>query len=571
MKGRRILLAVVVALLPLVAGAEEWVVMGARARGMGGAGVATSSGAMSGYWNPSLLGFGQQAKMGITARDIDFSDADQWSLGLPLLNVELSAQGGLLADADKLQDLNKAIDFSTSQSKLNGGTALTAQQVGDLFRLVETINKLDQPGKGAVGNLGSGVALNIANLGFSALTISHTGIEPIVDFSVTGGVALSADTGPALTNALKSLNNGSLPAPATANVTDQTGFSTTQTTLANDLGGILAAAGITIGSGGTTLTGLEAANFLVRQIPPDVNIADPALQGALKSVATATANNQQKSETGSTSTGSAPTIDGNGSGVRVNGLVLKEIFVTYSAPVVPKVLGVGFNFKVLDGLTFDKVFTVKELKEGNKQAEELRNELEDNITETSFSDPGFTVDLGATLQPVPWFRAGWVGRNMIPVRFQFEKDPLKPNAPDKADYEVNSQQRVGVAWQPHNRITLAGDYDLHVNDSSALPGYESRVVGGGAELVVFRNFLLGLALRAGAYENLEPADEGLNYTGGLGIRIWKLEIEAAGAVSKERQEVETDAPNAATGVAAKTEEIPQRLAGSVSLGFNVTF
>lgn len=46
-----------------------------------------------------------------------------------------------------------------------------------------------------------------------------------------------------------------------------------------------------------------------------------------------------------------------------------------------------------------------------------------------------------------------------------------------------------------------------------------------------------IALRVGGYNNMESDETGWVYTGGLGLRIWKLGFDVSGAMAADEQEI----------------------------------
>ncbi len=80
---------------------------------------------------------------------------------------------------------------------------------------------------------------------------------------------------------------------------------------------------------------------------------------------------------------------------------------------------------------------------------------------------------------------------------------------------------------------MAADTDLTTNESEILEGYKSRQVGVELEWMPF-GFI---ALRVGGYNNMESDETGWVYTGGLGLRIWKLGFDVSGAMAADEQEI----------------------------------
>ena len=65
-----------------------------------------------------------------------------------------------------------------------------------------------------------------------------------------------------------------------------------------------------------------------------------------------------------------------------------------------------------------------------------------------------------------------------------------------------------------------------------------------------------LALRAGAYKNLSESDIGWVYTAGLGLNLWAVRLDIAGAFTTDEAEIDD-------------EEVPEeaRLAAELSVDF----
>jgi hypothetical protein len=109
---------------------------------------------------------------------------------------------------------------------------------------------------------------------------------------------------------------------------------------------------------------------------------------------------------------------------------------------------------------------------------------------------------------------------------------------------------------------LAADIDLTENQSSALTGYNSRLLSVGTQVGI-PFWVMGLALRAGFYTNLgQGADHAIASTAGLGIKLWHFQLDLAAGVSPEFQEIEASGSD---------EEFPTRVNLSAALKFKKTF
>jgi hypothetical protein len=165
-------------------------------------------------------------------------------------------------------------------------------------------------------------------------------------------------------------------------------------------------------------------------------------------------------------------------------------------------------------------------------------------------------------QPVDRLRIGITGRDLNTPRFEW-------NAPE-GKYKLRPQVRAGAAYNilpprpaPSMRPIwiVAADIDVTENKSDALAGFKSRLVSGGTE-IKFPLWIFGLAVRAGLYDNLSSDTNSLTYTAGLGIRVWKLELDVAGGMSSKKTQLES---------ATNATAIPNRADVSGTLAWNQQF
>ncbi|MDP3542742.1 MAG: conjugal transfer protein TraF [Elusimicrobiota bacterium] len=133
------------------ASALEWHPLGARAVGMGGAGVASTKGPLAAYWNPGALG-----------------RPSQNGLAIPL-GVHAAVTGSVIEGANNLKNLNER------------GTLPTQPEVDD------ALNKFDQPGSGLRVDGGFGADLKIGRFAFFLNGFTNIGAVPQVDRTATPG------------------------------------------------------------------------------------------------------------------------------------------------------------------------------------------------------------------------------------------------------------------------------------------------------------------------------------------------------------------------------------------------
>ncbi len=140
--------------------ALEWHTMGARALGMGGAGVAAAEGPLAAYWNPAALGR---------------PSVNAYGLAIPF-GVHAALTGSVIEGAKNLQNLK------------DSSVAPTNAQIQD------ALNKMDQPGSGLRMDAGFGADTKIGKLTIFFNGFSHVGAVPQVDRVNAGAAAIQAGT-----------------------------------------------------------------------------------------------------------------------------------------------------------------------------------------------------------------------------------------------------------------------------------------------------------------------------------------------------------------------------------------
>ncbi len=134
--------------------ATEWNVLGARAQGMGGAGVALPNGAESAYWNPAGLG------------EPDNASGFQVPFG-----GHLGLSGSVIAGA---KDLNNVISACR-----NGGAGCSQTNISN------ALNELNSPGGGLRADAGAGIGLKLGRMAFFANNFTFIGAKPNADLSAS--------------------------------------------------------------------------------------------------------------------------------------------------------------------------------------------------------------------------------------------------------------------------------------------------------------------------------------------------------------------------------------------------
>ncbi|MEK7448040.1 MAG: conjugal transfer protein TraF [Planctomycetota bacterium] len=468
----------------LTVSGEEWTIYGARAQGMGGAGVATGDGATAHYWNPAAIKLN-----------------DKTGVYIPF-GTTLSVEGDIMQEvtqiADKITTLTTP--WSTLSTQINSGSGLTltdTRQLLDLF--VNEMPDLDQKGQGMLFNASTGVGITVGGLGIWGNYLTSVGVDPVVDqgarFAFSNGGGANA-------------------------INDIVGAG-------SDRSGVFTNAGSqsladTIFNAGLGFTQNQAEELVYQAELTGANTADPNVQSIVTSIAQATG------------TGTSNVTD-NQSGLIFSGILVREIGVSYAHELMDGRLTIGGNLKMMEGQTYYNFIRFNALEQGSDIYNDL---LDKKNTESSTS---FGVDGGAIYKFTDLLKVGLTARNINTPKFDFD---------GPGDYKLKPQIRAGGAIQLSNILLLAADLDITKNESQALDGYESQMIGAGLE---FRVPILAISLRGGMYKDL-AADEGdaLVYTAGLGLHVIALDIDIAAAKSTDTFSIEN------------SKDVPQRIGVSFS-------
>lgn len=236
---------------------------------------------------------------------------------------------------------------------------------------------------------------------------------------------------------------------------------------------------------------------------------------------------------------SVPTaLDGianNNSAVTAVGLVLAEPAISFATSLGEHFL-VGANAKMISASTF---LHSEIIRTGNFDT--FQSSM--NNSETKSSKP--SVDAGILFKPVAGLDLGVVGRYLNSPTFPIAgtvavrdgTGNVSITAASGQEIELKPQYRAGVAWRPFDNLTLSADYDLTKNKSFS-ENTEDQTVAGGIELTMLSEIL---TLRAGAYKNTANDLANIVYTAGLGLRIFALRIDVAGAYDFKEQEAQASA------------------------------
>jgi len=460
--------------------AGEWIILGTRALGMGGAGVAVADDATAPHWNPAAL---------VRRSGLDV----QMPIGL-----NVGAEGGIIKTADEVYDaikedgpngytLEEALDElgKSNTDYADEATAIAAKSgaLGDILVALNSVPNLDKKRQGALGDAYGGFLVRYDNFGFSVAGIGYGAVDPYVNLNVASGWNLL--TGAADVEAqFEQLYGTDLD-----NVGGHT-LSTDGAQLASDVADILTTVD-------ATLTGTEAtnaANELVYLAEKEgVDVSNPTMQTIIKNIAQGTGE--------ATASAAEADVFEDSAGVVIKALLIYEFRASYARSFWDENVAVGVNLKALEGETRYRKYSMRDLQKGE--------ELIDDITEdkNTKKTTQFDADIGILYRPFKRISVGLMAKHLASPEFEFA-----PGS-DVAPVKLEPQVRLGVALRPFKSLILAADTDLTTNESEILDGYKSRQVGVGAEWTPF-GFL---ALRGGGYKNIESDETGWVYTAGFGL------------------------------------------------------
>lgn len=505
---------------PLPAASQEWWPIDSRSRSMGNAGVAIVEGAGATYLNPSNLALGSESPF-------EFIDAGFGAGAFAF--AEIGLEGNTIGILDRLADLYTGLNFLADQNDLNTAGGADEGALRDAIAILDTIRLLNEEETGMFGSLGAGVDVRFGNFGFFAREIGYAGADPFSDLSFLNASAFS--------NLLTSDFYGQFTSAAPA------------TPGGVQLSAALAAAGIAGDSDGDGVADNDELAYQAEQAVGGAGVADPGFQQALVQVATNTQANA----------GGDPlnTLFYNGSGVEFRAIRLRETGISAGIgiplPGLPLLSSarVGISLKEVIAETFVSRVTIKDVEDGTDIAKKLLREFDENRRRSSH----FNIDVGAALQPLPWFTIGLSGRNLIPMEFDFAQPALVEK------YTMDPHWKLGVGFEPLGILRAAIDLDLSRTTLDEVGDLRSQLLAGGVELA------LPIRIRAGAFANLGSDERDPVYTFGVGLDLFVLKVDVNGQMATHRTRIEQDSPYNTSGEV----EIPTRMSLSASVGLDLRF
>jgi hypothetical protein len=549
--------------------ADAFKIVGSRALGMGGAGVAVvgdsqgNSNAVTQYWNPAALGL-----------------HDGVSIDIPV-GVQIEATGGILNSAKQISDsAQQFTDIQNAQKSTNAnGTAINIQDINAFCLGLNNLQKLNSSGLGVLLGVNGGLNSAFGSWGISANYFASVGIIPHVDLTHLnlGGTSSSSSVlrralqsssdnsglgGINLANFQTLLGNqnitpadiqtlttapGQTPSVTGSNLTVAgSDLSTASTQLATTIQTLATQAGVSLTYNGTTYTAQQIANAVVNAASNPtakggLGLSDADIASTVNTIVTNTPLLQsllQNAQNGNSNNSNSQGFSDNTSNVTLKGIAYDEIGIGHGVNAAfiddsLKHLYMGMNVKYIQGTVG---YDSQEVFSQNSDAGNTNNVLTD-LNKNIATSSAFGVDLGMLydLKDSWKTRVGVLWRNLNNPTFT--QPQAAKDAGVTGNYELGSQARAGIAFWPFKPMTIAVDYDLTQNDTP-VDGYNSRYVGGGIEYNIFNKKYVNLALRGGVMKNLANSSASMAYTGGFALNLFHLVIDVTGAMSSETVEID---------------------------------
>ncbi len=493
------------------AGAQAWQMVGTRAMGMGGAGVATAYGLDAQYWNPAGL-----AQDEATVNDTGFAI----NAGASMQATENVLEGvrDLTDMADRYKNLADAIDNRNTVS---------AENLSTIFEGLDDISKLIGKDMGALVDADAGIGFKMKNFAVTARALGNMAIMPVVD---TQNIGLAGAGQGLQLGSTGSAGGNQSAADKLAQAIDATGVFDSLNRL---LGGGYASSQELANA---FINAAAAAGGTYQQIADAVNTAVSSMGGAAEII------NQAASSSGF--------YADNQTLAMADAATFAEVSLGYGAQVING-LKLGANLKVIDGYTAQSGVMIlsddqnikdifKKAYDNKKSSVNLGIDLgaQFNLSRALDRDVLLNPQLGLTVKNI---NAPSFDRPAAPA----DLDPAIIAHWNTDKYQLNPQVRMGAAINPFSFMTLAADLDLTENDT-LLDEIKSRQLAVGMEINLLNRPSFNIPLRLGYNKNLASSAVSPYYTAGLGVNMMHFHIELAGAISDGTTDVDgTSVPDSA--------------------------
>lgn len=470
--------------------ADKWQTVGARAMGMGGAGVAIAYGADAQYYNPALLATSSEL-----GSDISLN-----------INAEIETTDKVLTLIDKV---NGMIDkYEIIIKKIINKDYANAKDMISIVDTLVALQELNLKNIGATINANTGLSSKLGKLAVSIRSYGSLGVTPIVDkkniglVSSVDGIKVDNFNAPdtqdkrnAATTIKNTLDKYDLT-DSVANLFKLSGKNSQE--IAN------AIVNMTDSAHSTIEEIKEMADKIATDFPNAEKLLKTLISGSYKD---------------------------NESQVLMDAGIFTEISFGYGLEVI-KGLQIGGNLKYIQGQMGQAGIMIL------KDDESLEDAAEKTFKKTKasnqvgidlgmFLDVSKLIDNDVILNP----KFGITARNINNPYFERPEKPLNSKLKwIDGKYYLGSQLRAGFAINPIEKLTVACDLDL-LKNKTFVNDFESQELSVGIEYLLFNKKSVTLPLRAGISKNITASKSNIEYTAGTGIYTFGFCFELAAGMS----------------------------------------